>query len=329
MSKKNTGKSSQSAKKEEEKRWGGGNIVKDCLLASAIAILILFNVVVISKVNSIEDKLSHVSDESTKETESYRNVTANEKETTAPHEQVSQVSTEAVAKESEKIPDVSLEDVSHTSEENKPGEGKTVYLTFDDGPSTNTRIVLDILDKYGIKATFFVVRTEDNDDLYREIVNRGHAIAVHSTTHDYNQIYANMDAYIDDVMGMREFIHDVTGVYTNLYRFPGGSSSTIGNLDRGDCIRFLNENGIKYFDWNVSSGDASANYISPDEIIANVYTTLGIYDNSVILMHDSLYKTSTMVALDELIEKIAAEGYTFKAIDMDTEPVQQLLYTNY
>ena len=292
-------------------------IARDIAYILALFMFFLFNIVILLKLSSLDKKIDKIENKTVTESATKEAAKANVENV---YEKETKPVTEPVTVPEEEKP---------TEAVVRPGEGKYVYLTFDDGPSRNTRVVLDILDKYNIKATFFCVFTEDNDDLYREIVNRGHSIAIHSMSHDYDIIYNDIDSFIDDVMGMREFIYNVTGVYTDLYRFPGGSSATIGNLNRGECIRFLNEQGIHYFDWNVASGDAVSGYISPDDIINNVYSTLGIYDNSVILMHDSLYKTSTMVALDELIERILADGYTFKAIDMETETVQQLLSTNY
>lgn len=213
----------------------------------------------------------------------------------------------------------------------KPGEGKTVYLTFDDGPSNNTRIVLDILDKYNVKATFFVVAAlnDSYEDIYKEIVDRGHTIAIHSYCHDYNVVYSDLDSFAADVQSMRDYIYNLTGYTSNIYRFPGGSSSTLGNMDRADCIRYLNAQGIVYFDWNVSSGDASFSFVSPAQIEANIFNDLGTYDESVVLMHDSSSKTSTMVALESVIKRMLDEGYTLKALDVNVKPVQQILSTNY
>ncbi|MDD6571575.1 MAG: polysaccharide deacetylase, partial [Thermoflexaceae bacterium] len=149
---------------------------------------------------------------------------------------------------------------------------RKVYLTFDDGPSDNTDAILDILAEYNVKATFFVVAKDDEESIrkYNRIVDEGHTLAMHSYTHVYNQIYADLESYKKDVTSLQDFLYEVTGIKPVIYRFPGGSSNTVMNVDIQECIQFLEEQGITYFDWNVSSGDATGNGYPASTIAENV-----------------------------------------------------------
>ena len=136
---------------------------------------------------------------------------------------------------------------------------KIAYLTFDDGPSDLTIPLLDVLDRYQVKATFFLVGKTGEEDrkAMREIVKRGHAIAVHSYSHDYREIYASVDAYLADFAKMHDLILKETGVDTPLYRFAGGSINSYNRDTAKAIIEEMNRRGYTYFDWNVDSGDAT------------------------------------------------------------------------
>lgn len=193
-----------------------------------------------------------------------------------------------------------------------PEGTRKVYLTFDDGPSSETDRILDILDTYGVKATFFVVAK--NEELYAEtyqrIVEDGHSLGMHSYSHKYSEIYASVDAFADDLNQIREYLFRITGQEISLYRFPGGSSNRVSRVPIEKLISYLNENEITYFDWNISSKDATTSYISAETIISNCMYNIENYDTCVILMHDSPDKKSTVEALPKLIERIQALDHT-------------------
>ena len=140
---------------------------------------------------------------------------------------------------------------THASGPAQKKAGK-VYLTFDDGPSKNTEKILDILDKYQVKATFFLTGREDKESLrlYREIVKRGHTVGMHSYSHQYDAIYESAKTFEEDLDKIQGLIYDATGIKCRLYRFPGGSSNQVSNTDMKELIRILNERNITYFDWN-------------------------------------------------------------------------------
>ena len=192
---------------------------------------------------------------------------------------------------------------------------KTIYLTFDDGPGATTKRVLDILDKYNVKATFFVTNQFPNYSyLISEEYNRGHKIAVHTYSHNYN-IYTDLETYINDFNAMNEIIKEQTGSYSNLFRFPGGSSNTISkNYKAGVVSEIASEmtsKGYIYFDWNLSSGDASG--AGSNKIYNNVVNGVNSCNNCVILMHD--IKSTTANALDDILSNLTKKGYTFKTLD--------------
>ena len=170
-----------------------------------------------------------------------------------------------------------------------PGD-KVVYLTFDDGPGPYTEKLLDILDRYNVKATFFVTNGKpDYQNLIAQEAQRGHTVAIHSASHDYAKIYQSVDAYFADFDEMNSIITAQTGKAADLVRFPGGSSNTIsktycyGIMSQLVCA--VEERGFRYCDWNVSSGDAGGT-TSTSQVVANVIA--GIKDNnvSVVLQHD-------------------------------------------
>ena len=204
---------------------------------------------------------------------------------------------------------------------------RKVYLTFDDGPSSNTNRILDILAEYDVKATFFVVGKEEEEyqALYKRIVDEGHTLAMHSYSHKYNEIYQSLESYSADLSKLQEFLYDTTGVWCRYCRFPGGSSNTVSRVDMHELIAYLDEQDMYYFDWNISSGDAMNSSISPEEIIRNCTAKLKNYDEAIILMHDASEKNSTVRALPELIEKIQAmEDTKIVPITDDTERIHHI-----
>lgn len=204
---------------------------------------------------------------------------------------------------------------------------KYVHLTFDDGPSAMTDDILDILQKYDVKATFFVNGKEDEQSLalYRRIVEEGHALGMHSYTHQYGEVYASKEAFIKDTRRLQTLLESATGEKPMLYRFPGGSSNHVGRTDMDDLIDWLEEEDITFFDWNISSGDSTKGGLSVQQIVSNCTNTIPNHEEPVILMHDSGAKKTTVEALPLVIEKIQAmDGVRLTAITKDTEPIHHI-----
>lgn len=201
-------------------------------------------------------------------------------------------------------------------------ERGTVYLTFDDGPSANTMRLLDTLDAYGVKATFFVTDcNEDYTSCIGEIARRGHTVAIHSATHDYNAIYQSEEAYFSDLCRMQEVIFEQTGEYAKLVRFPGGSSNTVSSYNPGIMTRLtndLNDMGYAYYDWNVSAADTASN-ATRYTVIANIKDGIPKHDYSVVLQHDT--NLFSVDAVEEILAWGLQNGYTFRALDITSPAV--------
>lgn len=240
--------------------------------------------------------------------------------------EVSGVFTTAYIEESPR--ETQAETLSSGDEIQKPQDyQKTVYLTFDDGPSVNTDRILDILKEYDVKATFFVVGKTDERSLaaYRRIVEEGHTLGMHSYSHKYGEIYQSKETFIEDLTELQEYLYDVTGVWSRYYRFPGGSSNTVSRTDMQELIAWLNDNGITYYDWNITSGDAVSGQLSKQTIINNCASRIGREDECVILLHDAAEKNSTVEALPEIISQLRMRGdVSFLPITDETVPVQHL-----
>lgn len=204
---------------------------------------------------------------------------------------------------------------------------RRIYLSFDDGPSPNTEPILDILKEYEVPATFFVVKREGRtyEKVYRRIVEEGHSLGMHSCTHVYKDIYASEAAFLQDVEDLRKFLYLVTGVESDIYRFPGGSSNHVSLTDNSVLANALKGEGIEYFDWNISSGDASSSAPSKDEIVRNVIGKIEQNDESIILFHDLDTKDTTVEALPEIIEYIKGMDNTvLLPISKATNPIHHL-----
>ena len=207
--------------------------------------------------------------------------------------------------------------------------GKKVYLTFDDGPSSFTDDILDILDEYGVKATFFVVAEDTSKkEGLMEIVSRGHSIGLHSRSHDYAEIYSDIDSFIDDIDAVHDIVYRVTGVDSKLYRFPGGSATAEGwgGVDIEDCVDYLNDNGYTYYDWNALNGDAVNPDYSVETMVWNVMD--GVRSNegdSIVLMHDQDNHLNTVEALPTIIETLLDEGYEILPLDQNSPTFQQYI----
>lgn len=200
---------------------------------------------------------------------------------------------------------------------------KYVYLTFDDGPSSLTPKVLDLLDEYDAHATFFVVQknNEKYAEYLSEIVERGHTLALHSYSHDYNQIYRSVDAFLEDYEKVYDWVYEETDGYSpSLFRFPGGSTNGSSYVVN-NIIQEMERRGFIYYDWNVSSGDGS-NLTTTQNIIDNVCTTVGNVDTPVVLMHDGPGKDATLAALPTVLKNLSEAGYEFRSLDKTLEPVQ-------
>ncbi len=213
------------------------------------------------------------------------------------------------------------------TEDNFAVEGDThyVYLTFNSVPGENTNAILDVLAQYGVKATFFVSGSEEEgaDAVYQRIVNEGHTIGMHSYSNQYSLIYSSTDAFKNDYVKLSDYIYQLTGTRCGYYRFPGGSGNEISNVNMAEFVHILNQEQIRYFDWNVSAGDAAGSY-TVEDVQNNVLEGVSKYKTSVVLLHDGMNKSTTVDALGTLIQSLQSQGAVILPIDENTNVIQYI-----
>lgn len=200
---------------------------------------------------------------------------------------------------------------------------KTAYLTFDDGPSGNTDIILQTLQEENVKATFFVVGTDNAGNLarMRRIVQEGHTIGMHSYSHSYKKIYASVEAFLKDMYQVFNLIKDTTGVTPTCFRFPGGSINSYNKAVYKDIKAEMIRRGFVPYDWNVSSGDASTTKYTPEQLTGHVLNGIGSKSRIIVLMHDSSSKENTAQAVRQIIIGIREKGFIFAPLDYQTKPI--------
>lgn len=203
---------------------------------------------------------------------------------------------------------------------------KHVYLTFDDGPSDHTGELLELLEDNGMTATFFCIGKTDtySTEMYQRIVEGGHTLAMHSYSHDYESLYASLDSFKEDFYKIQSYMEEITGEKPIYYRFPGGSSNTVSKVNMKQCIRFLNSEGINYYDWNALNGDAEGKVYSVQEMLKRTMSGIKLYDNPVVLMHDTNAKQRTMEMMPKLIKKLKKMGAVVEGINENTPLVQHV-----
>lgn len=187
---------------------------------------------------------------------------------------------------------------------------KTVYLTFDDGPSDRvTPKILDVLKEENVKATFFIVgcAAEKRKYILEREIAEGHTVALHSYSHKYNEIYSSAENLLADIDKCNEVIKSVTGSYSTVYRFPGGSYGLSDKL-----VSAVRDSGIKYVDWNASVRDAEYCSAPAGILYKSAVDTAKGHDTVVLLAHDSTAKTTTAEALKSIIKYFKNRNFIFK-----------------
>lgn len=194
---------------------------------------------------------------------------------------------------------------------------KKVYLTFDDGPGSQTGKILDILKKNHVKATFFVTGKEDasSKKIYQRIVKEGHTLAMHSYSHIQDVIYDSKEAFEKDLKQINRCLYESTGVHTKFYRFPGGSSTQNTSLPIQNFIDVLKKNHYLYLDWNVISPDINNANATKEQVVTGVMQGVDAYDTAVVLMYDVADKPMTVKALPSIIKQIKAKNYELLPVD--------------
>ena len=197
----------------------------------------------------------------------------------------------------------------------KADVAQKVYLTFDDGPDyTNTPMVLDILDTYGVKATFFVVGTNiaKNPEILKDIVARGHALGNHTYSHRYNEIYASSASFLKSVKTNEDLIYQLVRQRPSVVRDPGGVARNNNSL-KG----VLHQNGYRLVHWNIDSYDSRKQSSEGEDIVENIRQQAMkkyLWSQMVILMHDGPGHINTVRALPTIIEMLKSQGFEFEVL---------------
>lgn len=288
-------------------------------LLAAILLPTIFCIYLVVRMNRLEQEIQKLYQTKIEIIQSGRK-TASEKPEQV-HERIEKVEEEDDT--AVHVPEETKEEPIQPVEE-KSDDREKVYLTFDDGPSCYTEEILNILEQYDVKATFFVVGKEEPSlrPLYAEIADRGHTLGMHSYSHRYSEIYQSVESFEVDFHKISDLIYEETGVRPKYYRFPGGSSNHVSRLDMQEFISCLVREEITYFDWNVAASDAGGRNLSAEEILDNVKKDSGKYDTSIVLLHDTGSRKTTVEALPEIIEYYQSIGAELAPIDENTSLVQ-------
>ena len=217
-----------------------------------------------------------------------------------------------------------LKEAAITPEPTKVPEKKKVYLTFDDGPGSQTEKILDILKENEIKATFFVTGKagDEAEKIYKKIVKGGHTLGMHSYSHIYDEIYESKETFSKDFKKLYDYLHDVTGYEPQWYRFPGGSTSEHIQLPLETFTDVLESKNVRYMDWNVISPDISNPSAKKEQIASGIAESVSQFDTSVVLLYDSADRPATLKALPLIIQKLKKENYELLPLDDDTPLVR-------
>lgn len=215
---------------------------------------------------------------------------------------------------------------------NEVDPSKIIYLTFDDGPTRdNTFSILDTLDQYGVKATFFVLgnRIIQYADRITATMDRGHIVACHSYSHDLDRysdgfIYASTDAFLHEIEMYESALRGAEIQNINkILRFPGGTC-TNGHLSKEESLEYITaarNAGYKVYDWTALTNDADSSYKLDGESDQEYFlrslkeslkqsTEKGL--PLIVLMHD---KAVTKECLPYILDYLVSEGYVFDTID--------------
>ena len=288
--------------------------LKKIILAMVAVFLImpsLFCIILAVKIGNLEHQIEELKTETHKSLE----IVWNDKEV-------------LISEDREKESGDENEAVKVNEEDN---QSKKVYLTFDDGPSIYTKEILDILKRYNVKATFFVtgMNTPLYDEYLQKILDDGHSLGIHTYSHVYSDIYESLESFQADFNKMRDYIKQQTGEDIKLYRFPGGSGNKVVSVQtRDQIIEWLKEEGITYYDWNISSGDAENRILSAETIANNCIEGVKKCNTAIVLLHDAGGKKSTVEALPLIIEGInQLDDTILLPIDEETVTIQQIRST--
>lgn len=194
---------------------------------------------------------------------------------------------------------------------------RAVYLTFDDGPTQHTERLLDILNEYQMKATFFMLgrKMKEYPSVVRRIKREGFGLALHSMTHDIHTLYQNAFSPTEEMIETQNILEEITGVHSTIVRLPYGSIPYLTEEMR----YVLNQHSFNVWDWNVDSMDWE---LKDNRYVQHTIQKLQELEQAgvtpVVLLHD---KKETIDHLPSLLAYIKQEGYQTKVLTDDLPPL--------
>lgn len=190
-------------------------------------------------------------------------------------------------------------------------EQKIMYLTFDLAPSVHTQQVLDILDKYQIKATFFVSgKQEEYLDMIKTIYNHGHAIGIYSYQLSSIQPETTIDSYYKDIKVMQDIIEAKIGIKTHILRFP----DNINGVQINEYTSYMKEKGFQYYDWNAYNGDRNPT-LTPTQLKEHTLESIKGKNNVILWMHNGEDHYNTVLALEDTLLAMFQQGWEFRILE--------------
>lgn len=202
-------------------------------------------------------------------------------------------------------------------------DANTVYLTFNSTPGENTRAILDVLDDYGVKGTFFLSGAADTVDReqMKSIVDRGHCVGLNGSSDSYQQIYRSVEAYLEDFKAIYDLVYEVTGVQAEIFRYPGGSINPYNSGFYQELNAEMLRRGFVFFDWDVTGGDTLLGGASADQIQASVLSGMEGKERGIVLLRDTVGKETVPEALPGIITGLREKGYEFQPLAVDVRPM--------
>lgn len=198
-----------------------------------------------------------------------------------------------------------------------------VYLTFDCDLTDNTRQILNTLDQYGVRATFFVNGNTDPDALavMKEIVDRGHSIGLRSYSDSYEEIYQSVGSYLEDFEKIYNLVYETTGVRAEIFRFPAGSVNAYNSGIYQELIAEMLRRNFIFFDWNVSGEDTQVGDLTAESVTGSVLSGMEGKERSIVLLRDTADKAMVTQALPGIIGELQNRGYSFQPLTAAVLPV--------
>lgn len=222
---------------------------------------------------------------------------------------------------------VSADEVEKMLQGKASDTNKEIFLTFDDGPSENTREILKILKEEDVHATFFDIGSalkdnKENQELLKQEIEQGNAVASHTFSHNYKTLYpgnsVNVNNFMSELNQTNEIMQSVLGKNFNarVVRMPGGYMSR--RYYRDPNLKALDEafakNHIVSIDWDAETGDATGKHYTVEQYVQNSAKNLDSLNHVILLMHDAAAKKQTVQALPQIIKFYKEHGYAFKVI---------------